>query len=191
MKTILTAKVWNPYKAMKPAGFYDKVKGHTGVDLDFVNEPIYAPCDLTVLKNLKQNEMGNVTYAQDINGYVHVFAHQKNFMTPVNVKVLKGEYFANSGNSGKKTRSPHLHYEILAPSGINPSMERKGLPYKGDNVNPLKYLQTMEEQNNIPDYAKSAWDKARKKGIFSEKTMPTENITPIKLAVFLERLGLL
>ena len=163
MKTILQATVLNPFRSHVPKGFYDPIKGHTGVDLDFVFESIPCPCDLEILLNNKQTEMGNVTYAKDHKGYIHVFAHQKDFVYKVGDSVLKGKILGYSANTGAKTTAPHLHYEILAPKGTNPTMKRLLLSYEGDNIDPLEYLKSLESQTTvISDVEKTAiLDRAR------------------------------
>lgn len=143
MKPILKTKVYNAYRSKTPKGFYHPVRGHSGVDLAYVHEDIPAPCDLTILKIAKQNEMGNVIYAIDKNKYIHVFAHQKDFICQPNDVIKKDQLLGHSGNTGSRTTAPHLHYEILAPSGTNPEMKREGLMYPGDNIDPLKYLQSL------------------------------------------------
>ncbi len=154
MKAIIDAKVLNPFRSHVPAGFYDKVKGHTGVDLDYNFEDIPAPCDLTIIlcnpvKN--QPEMGNVIYARSQDGLTHVFAHQADFIYVAGDKVLQGAILGHSGNSGGKTTGAHLHYEVLAPSGTDPTMKRLLLPYKGDNVDPLEYLHKLYTAQKATD----------------------------------------
>ena len=44
---------------------------------------------------------------------------------------------------------------------------------------------------SVASWAKTAWDKARRRGIFSEHTAPKDPVTTESLAVFLDRAGLL
>lgn len=156
MKEILQAKILNPYRSQVPKGFYDKVKGHTGVDLDYQFEAIPAPCDLTILLNNVQNEMGNVIYAQDNKGYIHVFAHQQEFVHKKGDCIKQGELLGHSGNSGSRTTGAHLHYEVISPTGTNPTMKRLLLAFPGDNVDPLEWVKKVRidpAQTNIIDQA--------------------------------------
>jgi len=72
MKYILKAKIINGYRAKGKR--YSKVRGHTGVDLDYRYEDLPSPITGTVSLITKQKEMGNVLYIKDLNGFTHVFA---------------------------------------------------------------------------------------------------------------------
>lgn len=191
MRSILQTQVYNPYRSKTPKGFYDPVKGHTGVDLAYVNEDIPAPCDLTILKNAVQNEMGNVIYAKDAKGYIHVFAHQKDFIYKEGDFVKSDAILGHSGNTGKKTTAPHLHYEVLAPTGTNPEMKRSGLLFKGDNVDPLRYLKELAENTpTVSEFAAIAVKKAIKKGIHQWDN-PQQIVADVTSEQMLFKVGLL
>jgi murein DD-endopeptidase MepM/ murein hydrolase activator NlpD len=146
MKQLWDAKILNGFRSHVPKGYYDPIKGHTGIDLAFKFEKIYAPCDLEILKNNTQKEMGRTLYCRDSEGLIHCYAHLLSFLYPVGSKVLRGQALAISGNSGTKGIVPHLHFEMLAPSGTNPKMERNFLPFKGDNVDPTIYLSKWKDE---------------------------------------------
>lgn len=138
MKNLWEAKIINGYRAKGKR--YDPVKGHTGIDLDYKFESFPAPCDITILMNNVQPQMGKVIYAKDDEDLIHVYAHLTSFMHEKGDKVYKGQLLTISGNTGTATSGAHLHFELLAKSGTNPKMERKLLPFKGDNIDPATYL---------------------------------------------------
>lgn len=140
--------VLNPFRSDEPKGFYDPIKKHTGVDLDCpIGTDLALPFSATFLEMKKQSEMGLVAYLKDSNDVIHVFAHLSGVMKH-NGQILKAnEVFGTSGNSGSATTGPHLHYELISPKaeeGLE-FMTRKLGQYKGFNIDPLKYLSTMEK----------------------------------------------
>jgi len=138
MRQLWETRIINRYRTK--GKLYDPVKGHTGIDLDYKFESFPAPCDITILMNNVQVQMGKVIYAKDDEGLIHVYAHLTSFLHEKGDKVYRGQLLTISGNSGTATTDPHLHFEILAPSGTNPKMERELLPFKGDNLDPTPYL---------------------------------------------------
>ena len=56
-------------------------------------------------------------------GYRTRYAHLNSSKVKPGQRVVRGEYIADSGNSGKST-GPHLHYEVV---------------FKGRKVNPVNY----------------------------------------------------
>ena len=189
MKTVLSAKIINPFNSRTPKGFYKPPVYHTGIDLDYNFEDIASPCDLTIILNNEQGQMGNTIYSKDDNGYIHVFAHQKEFIHKVGDKVLKDTVLGHSGNSGSRTTGAHLHYEILAPSGVNLVMKRNGLPYQGDNVDPIEYLLHLSK-GIVSDFAISAVEKAKKRGI-TDWERPQSQVGDAVLESMLIKVGLL
>jgi len=156
MKTILRAQVLNPYRSKVPKGFYSALKGHTGTDLNYKYEDLPSPITGKVLRvaqgATKQIEMGNVLYIEDAYGNVHVFAHLDKIFKELGDKVTRGEIIAKTGNSGSRTTSPHLHYEIVTGKPINlidRIMTRKELPFKGYNTDPLLYLKNLYFKYNV------------------------------------------
>lgn len=149
MKSLLLAQVLNPYRSMRPVGWYSPVRGHTGVDLQYLFEDFPSPITGQIIAihagATKQIEMGNVVFIQDALGSIHVFAHLDKIYKQLGDKVVRNEIFAKSGNTGAKTTSPHLHYEILTFKPINywPDriMYRKELVnvFKGYNTDPIMY----------------------------------------------------
>lgn len=152
-KQIINAPILNPYRSKTPRGFYNAIKGHTGLDLKYVNEELPSPVSGEVVGLLKQREMGNVMYLEDKQGSVHVFAHLSQFKKNLHDQVKRGDIIAITGNTGAKTTAPHLHYEILTPKfKVEPLtgrsigdylMTRQLYSFKGLNADPLWYLQTL------------------------------------------------
>lgn len=149
MKTIFTARIMNPYRAK--GRFYSKVRGHTGIDLDFRFELLPSIVTGKVLLTLTQRQMGKVMYVEDALGAIHVFAHLEMCMVGKGDRVIRDQNIAKTGDSGEalsrdpKTgrKLPHLHYEILTKKPFDSSdqkMFRTELPFKGYNCDPIRYL---------------------------------------------------
>lgn len=114
MKTIFGAVIWNPYRSKRPRGFYNLLRGHSGVDLNYVFEELPSPVSGKIDKITKQPEMGNVIYLSDIEqGAIHVFAHMSKINVDVGQHIKVGDVLGVTGNSGSRTTSPHLHYEVI------------------------------------------------------------------------------
>ena len=155
MKTVFTAQVLNQYQAKTPVGFYDKVKGHTGVDLNFTFEPLPSPLTGTIVLLRKQNEMGNCLFLKDTAGAIHVFAHLSSYNVKQGQSVKRGEVLGVTGDSGSKlTVNPktgkkfaHLHYEVLTAKpyhDVDAKMNRLFLaPFTGFNTDPIQYDKDM------------------------------------------------
>ena len=133
----------NKFRAKTPKGFYDKVKGHTGVDfLTPEGVPLTLPFKALFLVMLVQTEMGNTAYLMDEQGNVHVFSHLRDVNKFRGDLVEVGEVFGFTGNTGSKKTGPHVHYEVIAPQpALNLEiMKRKLWKYEGWNVDPLPFL---------------------------------------------------
>lgn len=147
MKTILRATIVNNYRSQTPRGFYSRIKGHTGTDFRYQFEELPSPVSGKVIFTAHQSEMGNVMYVEDSLGSIHVFAHLSEFVKKLGDKVTRNEIIAKTGNSGSKTTSPHLHYEIITnrpyrkiPDSL---MSRSLGGFKGYNTNPVQYLKDL------------------------------------------------
>ena len=122
-------------------GNYGEIRpNHFHVGLDFstdpvLNLPIKSVYDGYVSRiKISSVGYGKVIYITHTNGYVSVYAHQKNYATkietyikqkqiaqqkneielllnPNELKVKQGEIIGYTGNSGSST-GPHLHFEI-------------------------------------------------------------------------------
>jgi murein DD-endopeptidase MepM/ murein hydrolase activator NlpD len=154
MKTIFESKVLNDYRSKKPRGFYHRIKGHTGVDLNYINENLPSPITGEVVAITHQNEMGNVLYIKDVKGNIHVFAHLSKISPILHQKVNRGDMIAITGNTGARTTAPHLHYEIICTgpktSPFDYIMTRSLAGFNGYNRNPIKYLIELYEEYKVP-----------------------------------------
>lgn len=135
---------------------------HMGLDLKTQakeNLPVYAAADGFVTRiKIEPFGFGRAIYVQHPNGYTTLYAHLNNFNTPLEnwVKqqqyqqkswavylevpaglfpVKKGDFLANSGNTGG-SQAPHLHFEIReTASDINLNPALFGFPIT-DNTRP-------------------------------------------------------
>lgn len=165
MKYILEAQVMNKFRSKRPLGFYNLIKGHTGVDLLYVFEPYPSPISGTVVDcnfygggpgDKMQNEMGNTIYIQaQEDGSIHVFSHFSRVDVKKGQKVILGDVLGITGNSGIKSTRAHLHGEIIIigkPKTLeNRIMSRSLNGYVGYNVDPLNYYHALysKYQRNI------------------------------------------
>ncbi len=156
-RTIFQTKLINPYRSHVPKGFYSLLRGHTGEDHDYINEELPSPVTGTVVGLLHQVEMGNCLYIQDAWGAVHVFAHLSEFKVTVHQLINRGDIVAITGNTGTKTTSTHLHWEVITKDPLNPIdriMRRPELGAafggKGYNTEPLAYLKKLYTFYKVP-----------------------------------------
>lgn len=148
MKYILTAVLWNAYQSKSPRGFYHPIKGHTGVDLNYVFEALPSPVTGTVEKVLKQPEMGNTIYLKDQErGFIHVFSHMSKINVKAGQQVKRNDTLGVTGNTGAKTTAPHLHYEVISlakPEKILDQIMTRSLGgYNGWNIDPIRYIREI------------------------------------------------
>lgn len=146
-------KVINGFRSHTPRGFYDAIRGHTGIDIKCpVGTPLAVPWPTTCVEARAQNQMGMTIYLEDKNGDIAVFAHLSAFKVKKNDEVLAGQLFGISGNSGTRTTAPHVHYEVVARHAEkgNEDMYRSELaPFKGFNVDPESYWLRMSRTSAI------------------------------------------
>jgi murein DD-endopeptidase MepM/ murein hydrolase activator NlpD len=152
MKYILTAQVLNPYR--RKYKWYDRVKGHSGVDLNFFNENLPSPVSGKIELIAKQKEMGTVIYLADKeHGNIHVFAHMGSVDVEMGQHVVRNQFLGRTGNTGSVTSGPHLHYEIISfkkpEKLIDQVMTRTLQGFKGWNVDPLAYIKNLYNRYDI------------------------------------------
>lgn len=153
---ILEATITNAYRSHKPKGFYHPLRGHTGIDLNYVNQELPSPISGEVVGLVSQQEMGNCLYIKDAWGSIHVFAHLSTYKVKIGQKVIRDMVVAVTGNTGRKTTQAHLHYEVIVPkenialvrqrggaSLVDYIMTRRLLNFSGLNVDPIKYLKSL------------------------------------------------
>jgi murein DD-endopeptidase MepM/ murein hydrolase activator NlpD len=83
--------------------------------LDFVvkeETPVYAAAGgYVIFADYTVND-GYMIILNHINGYISVYKHCSSLVKRVRENVEQGELIALSGNTGRKTTGPHLHFEI-------------------------------------------------------------------------------
>lgn len=151
MKSVLSTRLIQGFRNKRPV--YDKVKGHTGVDLDFKNEALFTPLSGTVVAYVKQTEMGNCLYVRhDASGAVLVFAHLSFTIVKKGDKVKRGDSIGKSGNTGTITTGAHLHFEIVCPAPYRPEdkVMTRSLPgAKGFNTDPLPFIRDQYKKYGV------------------------------------------
>ncbi|MBZ0199837.1 MAG: peptidoglycan DD-metalloendopeptidase family protein [Ignavibacteriaceae bacterium] len=101
-------------------------KGHMGTDYVLkAGTPVYASANGYVLFSGFTSNDGYMLMISHPGGFVTVYKHCSVLIKKSRDDVIQGEIIALSGNSGKITTGPHLHFEIW----------KDGFP-----VNPEKYL---------------------------------------------------
>lgn len=103
-----------------------KTRMHTGFDFALKpGNPVYATGDGVVASvSFDLFNYGNSIVIDHGFGYKTRYAHLKTVLVTEGMKIKRGEFIAESGNTGKST-GPHLHYEVM---------------YKGRYVNPVNYF---------------------------------------------------
>ncbi len=125
-KLKLNEKLFTAIPAIKPVeGIYGDSFGmrlhpilkirkmHNG--LDFVIEtgtPIYAPGAGKVSYAGRRGGYGNTVEIDHGFGYKTLFGHLSEIKVRKGQKIHRGDVIALSGNSGKFSTGPHLHYEV-------------------------------------------------------------------------------
>lgn len=106
--------------------FTGKTKRHTGTDFALKpGNPVYATGD-GVVESVRFDFFGygNSVLIDHGFGYKTRYAHLKSISVVEGMKVKRGEFIGESGNSGRSS-GPHLHYEVI---------------YKGRHINPANYF---------------------------------------------------
>ncbi len=119
-------KLYNAIPAIKPAdGPYGDRFGmrwhpilkirrmHTGIDI-LVNTgtPVYATGDGVVAFVGRRGGYGKVVEIDHGFGYLTLYAHLSKYFVRKGQKVKRGDKIALSGNTGRLSTGPHLHYEV-------------------------------------------------------------------------------
>ena len=103
---------------------YKTTKFHSGMDFSCdMRTPVYATGDAVVVSSKWETGYGMTVELDHGYGYRTRYAHLNSSKVKPGQRVVRGEYIADSGNSGKST-GPHLHYEVV---------------FKGRKVNPVNY----------------------------------------------------
>jgi murein DD-endopeptidase MepM/ murein hydrolase activator NlpD len=92
---------------------FDSDKGHMGLDFA-VKEgtPVYASAGgYVIFADYTVND-GYMIILNHLNGFISVYKHCSSLIKGARENVEQGELLALSGNTGRKTTGPHLHFEI-------------------------------------------------------------------------------
>jgi len=86
---------------------------HTGTDfVANVGTPVYAPGGGTVSFAGRRGGYGITLEIDHGFGYKTIYAHLSKILVKRGQKITRGDLIAKSGNSGKLSTGPHLHYEV-------------------------------------------------------------------------------
>lgn len=86
---------------------------HTGTDfVANVGTPVYAPGGGVVSFAGRRGGYGITLEIDHGFGYKTIFAHLSKILVKKGQKITRGDLIAESGNSGKLSTGPHLHYEV-------------------------------------------------------------------------------
>jgi len=92
---------------------FDSDRGHMGLDFA-VKEgtPVYASAGgYVIFADYTVND-GYMIILNHLNGYISVYKHCSSLIKGTRENIEQGELLALSGNTGRKTTGPHLHFEI-------------------------------------------------------------------------------
>ncbi len=88
-------------------------KGHMGTDFAVKQgTPVYAAAGGYVVFSDYTIDDGYMIIMLHIDGYITVYKHCSSLIKHQRERVKQGELIALSGNTGKHTTGPHLHFEI-------------------------------------------------------------------------------
>jgi lipoprotein NlpD len=105
---------------------YNEAKGHLGIDYGAkVGSPVFASAGGLVIFSDYTYDDGYMMIIQHENEYLSIYKHCSSLLKKQREFIRQGEMIALSGNSGKNTSGPHLHFEIW----------KKGKP-----VNPMELI---------------------------------------------------
>lgn len=92
---------------------FNPSEGHLGIDfaVQTGSEIFAAMGGLVLFSDFTIND-GHKLIIQHDNGYITIYKHCSTLIKKERELVVQGELIALSGNSGKNTTGPHLHFEI-------------------------------------------------------------------------------
>lgn len=121
------------YAGLAEAVFFTPVKGiitesfnltedHFGVDIvTKQDETIKSTLDGTIIFTGFSASDGNVVQVQHSNNLISTYKHCASFLKVMGDRVKSGEAIAVVGDTGEKSRGPHLHFELwFNGSPVNP-----------------------------------------------------------------------
>lgn len=88
-------------------------KGHMGIDYGVrTGSPVYASAGGLVMFAEYTIDSGYMVMIQHDKNFISIYKHCSSLLKKVRDMVSQGELIALSGNSGKNTTGPHLHFEV-------------------------------------------------------------------------------
>ena len=88
-------------------------EGHYGIDYSLtIGSPVYAAGNGYIVFSDYVAEEGFTVIVAHHDGYITVYKHCSQITKRQRERVMQGETIALSGNSGRLTTGPHLHFEI-------------------------------------------------------------------------------
>jgi len=102
----------SPSKGFIIKEFFPK-EGHMGIDFAAkLGSPVYSSQGgLVVFADFTLDD-GNKIIIQHDNGFISIYKHCSSLLISERNYVVQGELIALSGNSGRNTSGPHLHFEL-------------------------------------------------------------------------------
>lgn len=115
---------------------------HTGIDLRSrtpkkafaINDAIVYEISYDV-----RNPYGKYILLQHTDRYLSFYAHLSEICVAVGEKVVAGQVIGLTGNTGKYTTGPHLHFGVTSGSTIGTK----------DWIDPLAYLTKIKEEEQV------------------------------------------
>src|SRR4030095_6375392 len=155
-------------------GGVNPIGGHTGEDRACpIGTPVYAPCDGYVVFEQFWDTLdgsdnpwlmtagGGLTlgiYAGETEP-LFIMAHLSKTLVNKGQWVRKGQLVALTGNTGRWTTGPHLHFEVMPPNWnlsngtygrVNPAIYCKGYPDAAGSIGPAGEI-TQEDELSAAD----------------------------------------
>jgi len=92
---------------------FNPKSGHLGIDFAAkLGSPVFSASGGLVIFSDFTIDDGNKIIIEHDNGFITVYKHCSSLLKKEREFVVQGELIALSGNSGKNTSGPHLHFEI-------------------------------------------------------------------------------
>ena len=121
-----TTVLFPPVKGGLSSAF-DLNSKHYGVDIVMPeNSPVHSISEGIVVFSEWTSATGFVIIIEHLNGLTSIYKHNSSIVKSQGDRVGTGEIIAFTGNTGKLTTGPHLHFELW---------------YQGEPVDPQSYIE--------------------------------------------------
>ncbi len=102
---------------------FDPAAGHYGIDFAArVGRPVEVVADGVVIFADWTAEQGNIIVVQHPGGYLSAYWHNRTLLKRARERVRRGDLIAESGDTGRTSTGPHLHFELWrAGVALDPS----------------------------------------------------------------------